>query len=165
MSQKSRNSYFSKNKRPLREATTIGYLFRIYPKRINSFLQRSQKSTFSKTVETCLYFTYQNPFFAENQNGPYGLYEQLLKDGIGNYWQKKGVMDQNWNFGGVENLKIQFWGSGRGFQSLNKSKIDFKNILDYSRSILDKFSYIFILFSMKIGYFQLKSIFSIKFPR
>ena len=99
------------------------------------------------------------PILVEKQNGPYGLYEQLLKDGIGNYWQKKGVMDENWNFGGVENSKIQFWGPGRGFQSLNKSKIDFKNILDSSPTIPVQFSYIFILFLMKIGYFQLKSIF------
>ena len=33
-------------------------------------------------------------FFAENQNGPYGPYEQLLKDGKGDYWRKKRVIDQ-----------------------------------------------------------------------
>ena len=34
---------FSKDTRLLREATTIGYLFRIYPNRVNSFSQWSQK--------------------------------------------------------------------------------------------------------------------------
>ena len=73
-------------------------------------------------------------------------------------------MDEKWIFGGVENFKIQFWGPGRGFQSLNQSKIDFKNILDSSPTIPIQFSYSFILFSMKIGYFQLKSVFLIKIP-
>ena len=32
---------------------------------------------------------YPADFFAENQSGPYGLYEQLLKDEIGIVWPKK----------------------------------------------------------------------------
>ena len=76
---------FSKNKRPLREATTIGHLLRNYPNRINSFLQRSQKWVGTQNIELLLIFIDQNQFFAENQNGPYGPYEQLLKDGKGNY--------------------------------------------------------------------------------
>ena len=67
-------------------------------------------------------------------------------------------MDENWNFGGMGNFKIQFWGPGRGSESFYKSKIDFKNILDHSRPILDQISYIVILFLMEIMYFQLKSM-------
>ena len=63
---------FSKNKRPLREATTMGYLFRIYPKRINSFLQRSQKWVCTQNIELLIDFTDQNHVFGENQNCPYG---------------------------------------------------------------------------------------------
>ena len=52
--------------------------------------------------------------------------------------RKKELSTKTDFLGGVENFKIQFWGPGRGFQSLNKSKIDFKNILDPSRPILDQ---------------------------
>ena len=69
---------FSKNERPLREATTIGYLFRIYPKRISSFLQRSQKWGEPQNIELLIEIYNQTDCFAENQNGPYGPYEQLL---------------------------------------------------------------------------------------
>ena len=37
-----------------------------------------------KNIELLLIFISQNQFFTENQNGPYGPYEQLLKDGKGN---------------------------------------------------------------------------------
>ena len=94
--------------------------------------------------------------FTENQNGPYGPYEQLLKDGIGNYWQKKGVMDENWNFGGVGKFENQFWGPGRGSEGFYKAKIDFKNILHSSATIPVQFSYIFTWFLMKIIDFQKK---------
>ena len=91
---KIQKTIFSKNKRPLREATTIGYLFRIYPKRINSFLQRSQKWGVPQNFDFLMVFISRNAFLPENQNGPYGPYEQLLKDGKGNYWRKKWVRDQ-----------------------------------------------------------------------
>ena len=89
-----------------------------------------------------------NAFLAENQNGPYGPYEQLLKDGNGNYWQKKGVVDEKWNFGGVGNFKIQFWGPGRDFQGFYKTKNDFK---EYSGLFLNNsgqiFIYVYIIFN------------------
>ena len=47
-----------------------------------------------QNIELLLIFLQSKSFFAENQNGPYGPYEQLLKDGKGNYWQKKGVRDE-----------------------------------------------------------------------
>ena len=50
-------------------------------------------------------FYSRNTFLPENQNGPYGPYEQLLKDGKGNYWQKKRVRDQKYFFWGVENFE------------------------------------------------------------
>ena len=39
-------------------------------------------------ISIFLWFLQSKCIFAENQNGPYGPYEQLLKDGKGNYWQK-----------------------------------------------------------------------------
>ena len=69
---------FSKNKKPLREATTIGYLFRIYPNRSNSFLQRSQKLDHPQNFDFCLKLTIETIFVAKTQNGSYGQYEQLL---------------------------------------------------------------------------------------
>ena len=40
----------------------------------------------------------RNAFLAENQNGPYGPYEQFFKDGKGNYWQKTRGQ-KNWKIG------------------------------------------------------------------
>jgi len=53
---------FSTNEKPLREATTIGYLFRIYHKRINPFLQRSQKWVGPQNIELLLIFISRNTF-------------------------------------------------------------------------------------------------------
>ena len=39
-------------------------------------------------------FTYQNGFFAENQNGPYGPQEPFLQYGFENLGRKKGVMEE-----------------------------------------------------------------------
>ena len=41
---------------------------------------------------------------------------------------KKAAMDENWNFEGVGNLKIQFWGPGWTFDFFYKSELDFKII-------------------------------------
>ena len=45
---------------------------RIYPKRINSFLQRSQTWDHPQIIELLRIFYSRNQFFTENQNGPYG---------------------------------------------------------------------------------------------
>ena len=73
-------------------------------------------------------------------------------------------MDEKWNFGGVGDFKIQFWGPGRGSEGLYQSKIDFKHILNYSLVIPVQISYMFISFSMKIIDLQLKPIFLIEIP-
>ena len=101
-------SNISKNKRPLREATTIGHLLRISPNRINSFLQRSQKWVGTQNIELLLIFTSRNQLFTENRNGPYGPYEQLLKDGKGNYRQKTSYRPKVKFMGESEILKNQF---------------------------------------------------------
>ena len=105
------------------------------------FTEISKINCFQK-IEISIIIYISKSFFTENQNGPYGLYEQILKDGIGNYWPKKCVMDEKWNFGGVGKFKIHFWGPGRGFQGFYKTKNDFKNIWNYSLVIPVQFSYI-----------------------
>ena len=49
---------------------------------------------FSQNLEILMEIYSQNHFFTKKQNWFYGPYEQLLKDGEGNYWQKKRVIDQ-----------------------------------------------------------------------
>ena len=71
----------------------------------------------------------------ENQNGPYGPYEHILQDGSWNLWLKKWVMDENWKLKISKNWKIQFWGPKLIFEAISKTKMTFKNILDYSTVI------------------------------
>ena len=53
-------------------------------------------------------FYSRNAFLPENQNGPYGPYEQLLKDGKGNYWGKSELGTKSKNFEGSKKLKNGF---------------------------------------------------------
>ena len=53
-------------------------------------------------------FISRNTFLRENQNGPYGTYEQLLKDGKGNYWGKNEVGRKSKILEGSTFLKNQF---------------------------------------------------------
>ena len=48
------------------------------------------------------------------------------------------VLDKQRNFGGVGHFKIQFRGPKLTFERFYKTKIAIKNILDYSRPILDQ---------------------------
>ena len=49
---------------------------------------------FSKKTDSLLIFTDQNHFFAENQNGPYGLQEPFLQYGFEHFGWKKGVTEE-----------------------------------------------------------------------
>ena len=95
MSQNSRNVYFLETKSPCGVAPNTEEGLRIYPKKINSFLQKSGKLGFPQKVRFWWKFTYQNSLFTENLNGPYGPYEPLLWDISRNKWPKNGVFDEN----------------------------------------------------------------------
>ena len=79
-----------------------------YLHKINSFLQKSEKVTFSKKSRFWWKFTGQSQKNTENLNGPYGPYEHILQDGSPNLWPKKWVMDKKWWFRIPKKSKIQF---------------------------------------------------------
>ena len=59
-------------------------------------------------------FYSQNALLAKNQNGPYGPYEQLLKDGKGNYWGKSNLGRKSKILERSQILKNQFWSPKQG---------------------------------------------------
>ena len=95
MSQNSRNVYFLETKSPCGVAPNTEEGLRIYPNKINSFIQKSGKVGFPQKSRIWWKFTYQNWLFTENLNGPYGPYEQLLWDISPNKWPKNRVFDEN----------------------------------------------------------------------
>ena len=86
---------FLGNKTPCGVAPNIEEALRIYPNKINSFIQKSGKVGFPQKSRIWWKFTYQNSLFTENLNGPYGPYEPLLWDISQNKWPKNGVFDEN----------------------------------------------------------------------
>ena len=106
MSQNSRNVYFLETKSPCGVAPNIEEALRIYPNKINSFIQKSEKCGFPQKSRIWLKFTYQNSLFTENLNGPYGPYEQLLWDISPNKWPKNRAFDQNSLFRKMAIFKI-----------------------------------------------------------
>ena len=80
MSQNSKNVYFLEIKSPCRVAPNVEEGLRIYPNKIDSFIQKSGKVGFPQKSRIWWKFTYQNSLFTENLNDPYGPYEQLLWD-------------------------------------------------------------------------------------
>ena len=95
MSQNSRNVYFLETKRPCGVAANTEEGLRIYPNKINSFINKSGKVGFPQKSRIWWKFTHQNSLFTENLNGPYGPYEPLLWDISQNKWPKNGVFDEN----------------------------------------------------------------------
>ena len=98
MSQNSRNVYFLETKSPCGVAPNTEEGLRIYPNKINSFINKSGKSGFPQKSIFRWKFTNQNSLFTENLNGPYGPYEPLLRDISPNKWPKNRVFDENWLF-------------------------------------------------------------------
>ena len=89
------NVYFLETKSPCGVAPNTEEGLRIYPNKINSFIQKSGKVGFPQKSRIWWKFTYQNSLFTENLNGPYGPYEQLLWDISPNKWPKNRVFDEN----------------------------------------------------------------------
>ena len=158
MSQNPRIHNFSEIKAP-RELPTRGHLFRIYLQRVNSFSRRSQ--TWGRLLISVILVTF-HPVTANFDRKPKWPVWSIRTTFMRWYLilaTKKSVMDQNWNFGladfgGVGKFKIQLWGPGWTFEGFYKTKMDFKNILEYSRPILNQISYIFIKVLMKIINFR-----------
>ena len=79
---------------------------RIYPNKINSFIQKSGKVGFPKKSRIWLKFTYHISLFTENLNGPY---ETLLWDISQNKSSQNGVFDENSFL--AKNAMSKIWGN------------------------------------------------------
>ena len=101
MSQNSRNVYFLETKSPCGVAPNTEEGLRIYPNKINSFLQKSGKVGFPPKSRIWWKFIYQNQLFTENQNGPYGPSEHILQDGSSILWPNNCLLRK------TENLDFQ----------------------------------------------------------
>ena len=132
MSQNSRNVYFLETKSPCGVAPNTEEGLRIYPNKINSFLQKSGKVGFPQKSRIWLKFTYQNPLFTENQNGPYGPYEQLLWDISPNKWPKNQVFDESSFFLKMTIFKISgnaVFGGKKAPAGCHHSKTEVSNMI------------------------------------
>ena len=99
-------------------------------------------------------FISRNTFLPENQNGPYGPYEQLVKDGKGNYWQKKKELGtKSQILEGSKISKISFDVQNWSFEVNIKDRTTLKNILTPKAIKLTKFPIKFILFLMNFMFF------------
>ena len=148
MSQNSRNVYFLETKSPCGVAPNTEEGLRIYPNKINSFIQKSGKVGFPQKSRIWWKFTYQNSLFTENLNGPYGPYEPLLWDISRNKWPKNWVFDENSLFQKMtmskKIWKWTFWPEKKPCGVPRQQNKGCKHIPEYSRPKLYKNICVFI---------------------
>ena len=75
--------------------------------------------TFSKTLQV----------FTEQWNGLYGPYEHILQVGFEIIWSRQWVVEENWKYNEVKQIKIQFWGPRFVFWGVFKDEMMFKTLL------------------------------------